>query len=115
MTRHLKRIAPVQAGKVLGILYAAMSLLLVPIFLVMALVGAFAQPNQSNGGFGAVAAGFMIGMALLLPVMYGVVGFIFGVISAAVYNLIAKRVGGFEFEIEDLTPVQNTGGANPTL
>lgn len=103
MTRRLKRIAPLQAGKVLGILYAFMGLIIVPFFLLFALVGAFAQPDQSNGAAGAIAAGMMVVMAVLAPVMYGVMGFIFGIISAALYNLIAKWVGGLEFEVEDVT------------
>ena len=31
---------------------------------------------------------------------YGVFGFIFGVISAAIYNLIARWIGGIEVEVE---------------
>ncbi len=48
MTRRIKRIAPLQAGKMMGVLY----------------------------------------------------GCIFGVISAAIYNLIARWIGGIEVEVE---------------
>ena len=102
MIRRLKRVAPLQAGKVLGILYGAMGLLFMPFFLILALVGAFAQRGQSpHDGAGAVAVGMMIAMGVAAPIMYGVMGFVFGVISAAFYNLIARWVGGLEFEIED--------------
>jgi len=33
-------------------------------------------------------------------VIYGVMGFIFGVISAAIYNLVAHWIGGIEVEVE---------------
>lgn len=102
MTRRLKRIAPLQAGKVLGILYALFGLIIVPFFLLFGLVSAFAQPSESNGAVGAIAGGMMMAMGLLAPVMYGVMGFVFGVISAALYNLIARWVGGIEFEVEDV-------------
>lgn len=39
-------------------------------------------------------------MGLLMPVFYGVFGFIFGAISAALYNLIARWVGGIQVEVE---------------
>jgi hypothetical protein len=43
-------------------------------------------------------------MVVLMPLMYAVMGFIFGVIGAAVYNLLAGWMGGFEFDFEAKTP-----------
>ncbi len=43
-----------------------------------------------------------VGFAIMMPVIYAVFGFIGGVIAAALYNLIAKWTGGFEFEVRDL-------------
>lgn len=40
------------------------------------------------------------GFALFVPILYAVLGFIGGVISAAVYNLATKWVGGIELEVE---------------
>ena len=40
------------------------------------------------------------GMGILMPVIYGVMGFIGGVIGAAVYNLVARWIGGIELEVE---------------
>ena len=42
----------------------------------------------------------MFGMGILMPVIYGVMGFIIGVIGAAVYNLVARWIGGIELEVE---------------
>jgi hypothetical protein len=39
-------------------------------------------------------------MGILMPVIYGVMGFIGGVIGAAVYNLVARWIGGIELEVE---------------
>ena len=42
----------------------------------------------------------MFAMGILMPVIYGVMGFIGGVIGAAVYNLVARWIGGIELEVE---------------
>jgi len=39
---------------------------------------------------------------LFMPVLLGIFGFIFFVIFAAVYNGLAKFLGGFEVEIKDI-------------
>jgi len=37
---------------------------------------------------------------IFLPIIYGVMAFIFGVIGAALYNLVARWIGGLEVEVE---------------
>jgi len=105
MKRRIKRIAPLQAGKMLGIFYGGISLLIVPFFLLAGLMGAFAQHANSNQSGGNAPAALFAGLSLvfviLIPVIYGVMGFVFGIISAALYNLVARFVGGFEVEIEE--------------
>jgi hypothetical protein len=38
-----------------------------------------------------------IGMLILMPVFYVIFGFIFTAVGAWVYNLIAGKIGGFEY------------------
>jgi len=38
----------------------------------------------------------------LMPIVMGVLGFIFFVIFAAIYNVLAKRLGGVEFEVKNI-------------
>jgi hypothetical protein len=45
-------------------------------------------------------AGLGIGFAVLLPVLYGLAGFIFTAIGCLLYNLVAGMVGGIEVEID---------------
>jgi hypothetical protein len=40
---------------------------------------------------------------VLLPLLYGILGFIGGAIGAAVYNLFSGIVGGLELELEATT------------
>ena len=42
----------------------------------------------------------MFGFGIFMPVFYGIFGFVFGIISAAIYNLIARWIGGVEVEVE---------------
>lgn len=104
MKRRIKRISPLQAGKMLGVLYACMGLLFLPFVAIAALAGVFAQQTrqmQNTGGPPAtIMAAMMFGFGILMPVFYGIFGFVFGVISAAVYNLIAAWIGGIEVEVE---------------
>ena len=86
--RRLTRVAPLKAGVVLGILYGILGLIAAPFFLLAAFAG----------GEGAAAG---IGLAVMLPIMYAVGGFVGGIISAALYNLVAKWTGGLEFEVSD--------------
>jgi hypothetical protein len=103
MKRRIKRISPLSLGKILGILFACLGLLFVPFFLLFAFIaphlphaGSSAGPDMSHFPvlfFGA-------GMTLMLPIFYGILGFLQGVIGAAIYNLVARWIGGIEVEVE---------------
>ena len=101
MTKKLKRIAPLQLGIVSGVFYALFSLIIVPFFILIAVASAFAPHPQ---GAGAMQMGMGIGMglffAVLAPIMYGAMGFIFGALAGLVYNLVASWTGGIEFVTE---------------
>ena len=94
MKKQLTRIAPLRAGIVLGVLYGILSLIIAPFILIAAVIG-------SKTGT-ATPAIFGVGFAIMLPVLYAVVGFLGGVIAAAIYNLVAKWTGGLEFEVRDV-------------
>jgi hypothetical protein len=42
----------------------------------------------------------MFGFGVFIPIIYGVMGFVFGIITAAIYNVIAGWIGGIEVEVE---------------
>ncbi len=96
MRKQLTYIAPLRAGIVLGMLYGILSLLIVP-FLVLS----FAFTARTGGAFPAI---FGIVFAVMAPILYGVLGFIGGLLAAALYNLIAKWTGGLVIETRDLAP-----------
>jgi len=79
----------------LAILYGIMGLIFIPFFLLMTFVGS-QMPAQQRVGVMAFSAGF----AIFVPVIYAVIGFVFGALGAVIYNLVAKWVGGIEVEVE---------------
>ena len=88
MTQRIRRFSIAQTAKVIGVLYALMGLIFVPFFLIA-------------GMFAPKEAGFGVGFALLLPVLYGVGGFIFTAIGCALYNWVAGMVGGIEVQLDN--------------
>jgi hypothetical protein len=95
MDKKLRRIAPLQMGKVAGLTYALLSLVAIPFLIIGILITVF-TPNSST----TVSIGGAIVLMILLPFIYGVLGFIFGVIGAWVYNIVAGWTGGIAFEVE---------------
>ena len=92
----IKRVGVVKLAIVQGALMAALGLIAALIFMVFgAMIGSF------GGHQAAGIAGIMgIAMLIILPIFYGVIGFIMGAIGAALYNLIASIVGGIEIDVE---------------
>jgi uncharacterized membrane protein len=86
------------------VLYACMGLIFLPFFALAGLAGSLAQHAQqaqnAGGPPAAIMAGIMFGFGIFMPVIYGVMGFVFGIIMAATYNLIARWLGGIEVEVE---------------
>ena len=59
--------------------------------------GLLASGRGSEGLFGFL---FGAGAIILLPLFYGAIGFIAGLIGAFVYNIAAGVVGGIELDLE---------------
>ena len=91
----IKRIEPLQCAKVVGTLYAMLGLLAGIIFSLIAATGGFS--GMAGLPFAAL---FGVGAVILLPLIYGCFGFVFSLIAAAIYNLVAKLVGGFQIQVE---------------
>lgn len=89
MKKQLIRISILQSSKITTALYALMGF-------IYTLVGI---PMVVFGG----KALHVIGIIYLFgPILFGILGFIFFVIFAAVYNGLAKRLGGVEFEVKNI-------------
>lgn len=95
----LKRVGILSCGKIMGIIYAVFGVIAGIFFSLFSLIGAAAgiQSDQPAAIFGII---FGVGAIVFFPVLYGLIGFIGGLLSAAVYNVIAGVVGGIELELD---------------
>ncbi len=67
------------------------------------ITGNFAAIGTAVGGLLGVpfvGAGLGVLVIIILPIYFGIIGFIFGAIGAFLYNLIAGKVGGVELEFD---------------
>jgi hypothetical protein len=99
MMKTLKRIEPLQLGKIAGAFYGLISLIFVPFILLFAVIGGLAAHAQ-NGPAVPFTIGAGVMMALFMPVLYAGMGFIFGIIGACLYNFLASRLGGIQVDVE---------------
>ena len=87
----IKKIGVLSLGKIFGVVYGLMGLIMGVCFAILSLV--FGEGALRFVSFGA-------GAIIILPIIYGVLGFIVGALFATFYNLAVKWVGGIEIETE---------------
>lgn len=93
----VRSIGVLSLGKIMGALYAVMGLIFGAFFALFWLAG-FGMASDEMGAFGGLIFG--AGAVIFFPLFYGILGFITGLISAFVYNLIAGWFGGLELDIQ---------------
>ncbi len=96
----LKKVGVFSCGKVLGVLYALLGLLIGTIVSIVSMVGA--AIGGAGGESPEAFLGILFGVAAIVatPLLYGGMGFIGGLIGAALYNLVSGFVGGLEVELQ---------------
>ena len=91
---ELKSVDVMSCAKIAGVFYFCLTLLFIPIVLVMLVTSAGSpQPYSPLGAIGLVL------LAIFAPVLYGLLGFVFGAITAWLYNVTAKWVGGIRLNL----------------
>lgn len=86
MRNRLVHVAPLQTSKVMAAIYFVVSLPLALLMLILVLLG-----------FGQQGIGMGLLMAILTPFLYALAGFLFTLLGAWIYNLVAARLGGIEY------------------
>jgi hypothetical protein len=94
----VKRVAPLSVAKVAGIIYALLGLCFGLLFSLFGLLASAFAFNKADAPFAGVIFG--AGAIVFLPILYGVVGFVFSLIGAALYNVVAGWVGGVEVDLQ---------------
>ena len=97
---EIKRFEVWSVGVMWGILSAIGGLIGGIIALILATSVAPYSVLYDELGFGWIFSGMMV---VIAPLFYGVVGFISGIIGAALYNLFQRWVGGVKVEIYQKT------------
>ncbi|CAN5280174.1 MAG: hypothetical protein M3407_03075 [Acidobacteriota bacterium] len=102
----VKRVGVLSLAKIQGLLMAVIGLIFGVFYglFIMIFGAALMSASAGRDGGGAAMAGGIVGglMAMILiPIFYGVLGFVFGAISALIYNAAAGVIGGLEMEIEN--------------
>jgi hypothetical protein len=97
----VKRLGVFSVAKVSGILYAVMGFIIGIIMSMASLVIGSAFQGLENAPLAAFGVLFGAGAVILLPIFYGLMGFVGGALMGWLYNIIAQYVGGIEVEFED--------------
>lgn len=84
MKKQIVQVSILQSAKVMAALYFVIS---IPFALLM-MIPAMLAPTP----------GLSMGMVILMPIFYTLFGFLFSLLGAWIYNLVAARIGGFEFQ-----------------
>jgi hypothetical protein len=88
---QITRIAPKQAGKVVGALYFVMAIFFcIPMGIIFSVL-----PHTDKS---PKIPGFLF---FFLPFFYGAIGFVTTAFAAAFYNWLVQYTGGLEFSVED--------------
>lgn len=100
MKRTIKSINPLQCGKILGAIYGAFSLLLLPLFIVIALMSLLTEPSPGTAAPAFVFTLILLGFGIVAPIFYAVMGFVTGLVGAWLFNVAARFVGGVPVEFD---------------
>jgi hypothetical protein len=97
----IRKIGVGSAAKVFGTLYALWGFIFGAFFALFALVGSGLAATQSDDPMPAWAGAiFGVGAVVVLPIFYGILGAIFGALTAAFYNVVAGMAGGLRLDVE---------------
>ncbi|MEP6848377.1 MAG: hypothetical protein ABI999_05945 [Acidobacteriota bacterium] len=82
-------------GLIIGVIYGAFIIL-------YSLIGASLVGGDAKMAVGG--GGVVVGVVTMIacPIIYGIMGFIFGALGAFLYNVFAKMIGGIEMEVENI-------------
>lgn len=93
----IKRIGPLSFAKLAAVLHAVMGLVVGGVFSLVGLAGGFASETAGAAGVGAILG---VAAIVVFPIFYGLMGFVFTLFGAWLYNFAADFVGGVEVGIQ---------------
>ena len=100
----LRRIGVWSLARMMGLLYAGLGVIIGAVFGLFALAGAGLVQATDSDEPAFIRALFGAGALVIFPVFYGLLGLVFGALTAALYNLIAGKAGGVVIDLEPASP-----------
>lgn len=91
----IRRVSPWSCAKIAGLIYLILGLFFGGILSVLSVAG-WAGSGGPDAGFGAI---FGLAAILVLPILYGCMGFVMTAIMAMLYNALSGMVGGIEVDV----------------
>ena len=102
---QIKRVGVLSCAKIYSVTLAAFGIIIGVIYgLIFMVVGGAMMAGGGRDSGAAGASSLVIGLIMMvaIPVFYGVIGFIAGIIGGLVYNVASGFVGGLEIELESM-------------
>ena len=98
---EIKRVGVLSAAKIVGGLYAGIGLIIGVLSACFGLITFAGLISEADAEIAGASAGIFLAGLCLLPIFYGILGFIGGAIAAAIYNVVAGFLGGLELELSE--------------
>ena len=96
----LKRIDPLSCGKVMGLLSVVVGLIFGVLHAAtFGIIQGFLTAMSGEFEMLPVGPFFGIGMVVVMPITYGIFGFLSGLIGSVIYNLVARAFSGIRIEL----------------
>jgi hypothetical protein len=94
----IKSVRVLSLGKILGSIYGGLGLIFGVVLAVVSLLG---LGPVADGADTPAVLGILLGggAVVALPLLYGLFGFIGGLVVGTIYNFVAGFVGGIEIEV----------------
>lgn len=102
---QIKRMGVFSCAKITAVVMAALGIIIGVIYaLFFMIVGGAMLAGGGRDTGAAGVSGVVIGLIMLvvIPIFYGVMGFIMGAIGGVAYNVAAPSMGGLEVELEGM-------------
>jgi len=91
----LRSVEVMSCAKMMGAIYGCLGLIFLPFLLLAGFVSLLSGQREA-----ALSGVGMMVLAVLAPVFYGAMGFLIGALTAWIYNVVARRVGGIQLELK---------------
>lgn len=98
--QRITHIGVISLGNIMGLVTLVLGSIFAIVYGMVLLI--MLAAGMGGGGLqpGPLEIGMVLGMLVVVPIAYGIFGFIMGAIYAVVLNLVFYMVGGLEVKIE---------------